>query len=211
MFAVCCTSLGRQFLYIRHVTLKMNNICCLGNRFEVYRWEYRQEIDRWESPWGIPRGIPWGIPCGYPCTTCLLLPCCFYKEFPGLLTTAAGQMTKLRRGTTPPHSLRERYQLYWTMTTSDWCTIQRTTTYIHPSVVGQQISMHSTLKEIGLAAELCPLLSFGVYLFRLLLFCLLLVSSTPFSSTPAILCQYLYVSHCQYFYVTRISCPKKMN
>ena len=35
----------------------------------------------------------------------------------------------------------------------------------------------------------------GVYLFHLLL-----VSSTHFSSTPAIVCQYLYVSHCQYFY-----------
>ena len=76
----------------------------------------------------------------------------------------------------------------------------------------------------------------GVYLFRLLVFRLLLVSSTsvsstPFlstpvsstpvsstpvssthvSSTPAIVCPYLYVSHYQYFYLTRISCPKKMN
>ena len=36
-------------------------------------------------------------------------------------------------------------------------------------------------------------------------------SSTPASSTPAIVGQYLYmyVSHCQYFCVTRISYPKK--
>ena len=32
------------------------------------------------------------------------------------------------------------------------------------------------------------------------------ISSNPVSSTPAIVCQYLYVSHCQYFYDTRISC-----
>ena len=41
------------------------------------------------------------------------------------------------------------------------------------------------------------------------------VSSTPFSSTPvlstpAVVCVF-YVSHCQYFYGTRISYTKKIN
>ena len=47
-------------------------------------------------------------------------------------------------------------------------------------------------------------------------FCLLLASSAPFSSTPVlstptIVCQYFYVSHCQYFMVLVSGVQNKSN